>query len=140
MISLVSNTGYDKPRESKKENVSTKTAKIIYETNKKDNDKIYASPPNLDELKKQQNKKIEELLSKLADGEERLRRHKVKKTKEKFEKSSLKTIKDDREYAFTPPQTKEKIIKDFEKYGIFSLWHMTHRDNVEEILRKGIFK
>ena len=29
-------------------------------------------------------------------------------------------------------------VLEFQKYGIHSLWHMTHRDNVESILRSGI--
>ena len=31
-----------------------------------------------------------------------------------------------------------KIIKGLNQLGIFTLWHMTHKDNIEEILNKGI--
>jgi hypothetical protein len=31
-----------------------------------------------------------------------------------------------------------KIIKEFNGHGVFALWHMTHKDNIKEILNKGI--
>lgn len=32
-----------------------------------------------------------------------------------------------------------KIIEGLNQHGIFSIWHMTHKDNIKEILNKGIF-
>ena len=34
--------------------------------------------------------------------------------------------------------SEEKIVEGLNQYGVVSLWHMTHKDNVEGILKEGI--